>query len=83
MRSMWKIRITHLPTGAVVQADELGSPFRSMYKAKQKLMEVLRSKVSAPSRPCGLVRSYDLTSDTVTDAWGERKGATKFLDGKR
>ena len=81
--SRWGIKITHLPTGATVQTDEMGCAMRSIYRAKQKLMEVLRSKVNAPNRPSGLVRSYDLIEDIVTDAWGQKKDAQAFLDGKR
>jgi protein subunit release factor A len=66
-RPLWQIRITHLPTGTVVQTDELGGAMRSMYKAKQKLMEVLSSKVNAPSKPTGLVRTYDMIEDAVVD----------------
>lgn len=79
----WAIRITHLPTGTTVQTDEMGCATRSMWRAKAKLMEVLRSKVNAPSAPMGLVRSYDLTEDTVTDAWGVKHDVQAYLDGKR
>ena len=79
----WAIKITHLPTGTVAQTDDIGCTMRSMWKAKAMLMRVLRSKIAAPSRPVGLVRSYDMIADTVTDAWGERKGTQAFLDGKR
>ena len=79
----WAIKITHLPTGTTVQTDEMGCATRSMYRAKAKLMEMLRSKVNAPSAPMGLVRSYDLTEDTVTDAWGVKHDVQACLDGKR
>jgi protein subunit release factor B len=81
--SRWAIRVTHLPSGIAVQTDEGGCAMRSMYKAKVMLMRVLRSKIAAPSRPSGLVRTYDLTDDSITDGWGRRSDAQAFLDGKR
>lgn len=81
--SRWAIKITHLPSGTIAQTDECSCATRSMHKAKAMLMRVLASKLAAPSRPAGLVRTYDMIEDTVTDGWGKRGGAQAFLDGKR
>ena len=77
----WAIRITHLPTGTVVETDEMGCATRSMWRAKQRLMEQLRAKLAAGPQPSALVREYDLIADTVTDNLGTRTGAQRVLDG--
>jgi protein subunit release factor A len=76
------VRVTHIPTGTVAEANK----GHSQYRMREWCFRILRAKLTAfpdGKTPAGLVRTYDFTADRVTD---ERTGASVddvqgFLDG--
>lgn len=66
--SWWRpneVRITHLPTGHVAQADQMNG---SLHKLKARAMRMLRSKLAAPPAygPPAVVRCYEIPEGAWT-----------------